>query len=1459
MQAFCYIELELAFQVLRTIYILCFFVLSKCLIFAQQSPSPFCASAPHVCNIDGLMGLTQDLGPGVGNLPPGFCTAFQHTSGWIAFTAQTTDLDFDVIVGTCITGNGIEMEVYDNLGNCNDFQLVSTPCYSNMSSGNTYNFQATGLCPGRSYYLVFDGNGDSSCNFSVVVNSGSTGPYMFDEEVDGLTAICEGTQAQYMAGDCDPGLTWTVIGGTIDEINDLGPLVTWDTPGMGQVCIEYTNECSPTVQDCLDVNVGAMPPAVTDGPHLICQDDAYLYPGDGLLYGVGMHDITFITALNCDSLVTLVIEEEAISMVNIQETLCFPDCYTTYDGQSFCNWGTHTIYLNSQVGPLFCDSIVELDLNILQAEAFIGSNGILDCDNPVITLDGTISLALGDGNITYEWYNEDGDLLSEDGEFDISDGGTYTLVVTITALDGTFCTDMTDITVPVNSDAPDLESTDQPSICLGDTLDLLSIDITDNNNTNPSFEYYSNLPASAGTLLGSTLVSPQSTTTYYIVGSTADCEDILNIEVIVDPGPQLIPDSLGVCPGGDLILNDILLNFQAGLNPNISYHNASPADATNQINGSLSMIQSDTSIYIIATDAGCSAEWEIPIYLQAIPDNSFSMDSITCVNTPIDIIYNGASAVDSFLWNTTNAQGMAGNGPGPHNISWDQEGMYTITLETFLNTCPSGIYDLEVEVVPPLAAPLISCFTVDDSLFFNWITDAAVDQYLVSTVFGAAGTQSNDSTYYVSGLMPGDSIEIQISLLTDGPCPDLIITEDCIVSDCPGLPFTIDPNNDLGPFCSEDASMINLIDYIVGDDPDGETYWFGPGLVDSTMSIISPAQLGAGDHNYRARHVVGACFYEDLFSIRVIENPTAGFIADSPICITDSAWVNYTGQAGPASILFWDLDGADIIAGPSGKDPFALQWSDTGSHVLTLWLDNQSCYSDTQSVVVEVDPLIQPPELICNSTTEAVTFQWNNDPNIAGFDISQLNGSPGTLLNDTTYQVTGLGMGDTIYIELTSLSANACADSTLSFSCATSDCEAIQVDIQDIAPICWSADLDLISLDAFISGNTSPGGALSWDSPFISDSTNANFDAALAGAGTWNVIASYREGDCSYHDSISVRLLAAPIVDAGIDRWLTCADSLANIGSGTPIAGNSYDWIGPVSDPDQLNTSTMQPGMYILTVRDTAQCRSSDTVWVNLETNEIYGAELLTDDLLCDEPEGSLQILNILGGPSPHQVLINGNLIDPILPVDNLLPGVYQIEISDNNTCVWDTTITIEQFLGPDIEIGPDITVYQGQWAEVKSSSDAEIAQYTWLADNISMICPTCSTYFVQPDSSTYVFVEIVDEYGCSQWDSLFITVLPQEQIYIPNAFSPNGDGVNEILAVYGSADQALVRSFQIFNRWGAVVFEATDFAPGDISYGWDGTILGQSADPAVYVYKVEIDFNGLGSKVLSGDISLIR
>lgn len=117
--------------------------------------------------------------------------------------------------------------------------------------------------------------------------------------------------------------------------------------------------------------------------------------------------------------------------------------------------------------------------------------------------------------------------------------------------------------------------------------------------------------------------------------------------------------------------------------------------------------------------------------------------------------------------------------------------------------------------------------------------------------------------------------------------------------------------------------------------------------------------------------------------------------------------------------------------------------------------------------------------------------------------------------------------------------------------------------------------------------------------------------------------------------------------------------------------------------------------------------------------------------------------------------------------------------------------------------------------------------------------------------------------FGCDSTIMINLTFQPVvviiNEIYVPSVFSPNGDGINDVLGVFGSAQVDQVNAFRIYDRWGSLVYNFNNFKPGDLSVGWNGTFKTQMLNPGVYVWLADVKFIDGHSEVFTGDVTLVR
>lgn len=290
----------------------------------------------------------------------------------------------------------------------------------------------------------------------------------------------------------------------------------------------------------------------------------------------------------------------------------------------------------------------------------------------------------------------------------------------------------------------------------------------------------------------------------------------------------------------------------------------------------------------------------------------------------------------------------------------------------------------------------------------------------------------------------------------------------------------------------------------------------------------------------------------------------------------------------------------------------------------------------------------------------------------------------------------------------------------------------------------------------------------------------------------------------------------------------------------------AYTWNLGGSSSSQQNPfyviSSDAPFSIWLTVTDYIGC-TDDTV-VNIEPVELLQADFtITPQYLCvGEPITFSD--NSLGNPSDYLWEGPGitGLTNPIVTTTLDQPGTYEVFLYIfNHLCPPDTahqTFTVYDY--PTVNLGPDTAICIDETLLLNAGNPGLYHQ--WHTGD------TSQTYLVtQVPQRVWV---LVDNHGCSSFDTIFVDAACP--FYIPNAFTPNNDGINDIFYIITDGNQEF--QFKIFNRWGQLLFQTND--PNS---GWDGRYQGVPQEMGVYVYSLETVFSNGKRKVRTGNITLIR
>ncbi|WP_207510818.1 gliding motility-associated C-terminal domain-containing protein [Longitalea luteola] len=334
-----------------------------------------------------------------------------------------------------------------------------------------------------------------------------------------------------------------------------------------------------------------------------------------------------------------------------------------------------------------------------------------------------------------------------------------------------------------------------------------------------------------------------------------------------------------------------------------------------------------------------------------------------------------------------------------------------------------------------------------------------------------------------------------------------------------------------------------------------------------------------------------------------------------------------------------------------------------------------------------------------------------------------------------------------------------------------------------------------------------------------------------------------------------------PLADAGPDT-LICPGKPVSLG--TPGAsGFTYAWSPAInlSDPLVAQPVGTPPGpvAYELTVTNAESgCIDKDTM--NITVFQPIAIGVSPDETIC---EGQSVNLHVTGTAveylwSPAQGLSNANIRDPIaIPQQTT---TYRVVGFDGHQCFTDTgfiKVLVNQ--KPRVNVGPDIVQATGtSYTFSPVTANGPIVNWQWSPGN-DLSCTNCATPVAAVKKNVTYYATVTNEHGCVATDSMQIrTFCLNTQVFIPNAFSPDGDGVNDVFMVRGKGI-GQVRSFRIFSRWGELVFERTNFLPNDPAFGWDGRVRGKAGPPEVYVYTADVVCENDLINTYKGNVTLLK
>lgn len=634
-----------------------------------------------------------------------------------------------------------------------------------------------------------------------------------------------------------------------------------------------------------------------------------------------------------------------------------------------------------------------------------------------------------------------------------------------------------------------------------------------------------------------------------------------------------------------------------------------------------------------------------------------------------------------------------------------------------------------------------------------------------------------------------------ITYSVGGACPDTKTTN-VVVNN--SFDATISP---VTPFCESNAA-VNL----TAVDPGGT--WSGTGITDPAAGTFDPAVATAGTWTITYT-IPGACGSTDTEDVMVIADADATISATGPYCDIDPA------------VSMMGVDPGGTWSGTGVTDPamgtFDPGVAGPGTHTITYTISGACGDVDTEDIIVsaQMDATITPVGPYCemdpviNMTAVDGGGTWSGmgitDPAMGTFNPSVAG--PG--MHTITYDITG-ACGD---LQTYDVTVNQNMDAT----------------ITAVGPYCvGEPSVNLIAVD----------GGGTWSGTGITDPAIGTFDPGTAGVGNWTITYNI-PGMCG--DVQTTEIDVIPNLDPSITPiGPYCVDATSvNMTAATP--GGVWTGMGITSgtagtfDPATAGVGT---STVIYTIPGGCGAADTTTVLINplpvvsFTADQTSGCEPLLVNF-TNTTVGSVDCFWDFGAA--------GTSIDCAGPAMSFSPGAYDVSltITDANGCIntMNSPGMINSYAYPTagFTFGPQPTTVINPTIEFLNTSSGG-ATYVWDFAGLDQSNGYDASYTF-PDTGVYnVELLVTSAEGCSDSITYPVLIGPELLVFVPNAFSPDGDGRNDIFlpSVQGHIDGSY--KLLVFDRWGSVVFESQQ-----TNNGWDGMVGNRMATNDVFVWTIVV------------------
>ena len=629
---------------------------------------------------------------------------------------------------------------------------------------------------------------------------------------------------------------------------------------------------------------------------------------------------------------------------------------------------------------------------------------------------------------------------------------------------------------------------------------------------------------------------------------------------------------------------------------------------------------------------------------------------------------------------------------------------------------------------------------------------------------------------------------------------------------------------------------------------------FGDG---SVSTIFSPSHLYTYPGVYPVKLMligIGGCT-DTLTRNITISGPTGKMKYDSlPYCYPVAT--QFSAETNGAILFTWDFGDGNTISTAANSVSHIY---DTGWYTPRMILaDSVGCQvlikgKDTIKVTAITANAIAVGNPACDSSLVLFTDLTFSQDEITHhyWDFGDGNTADQSMISHS-YRMPG-----SYNAKLIAVNKSGCRD-TLDLPQPISVIGTPQISIAGDSLICANSNLSLTGQNA-----VSDTSSISWTWNFSDGTTNTgspNVDITFtnAGAYTASLIAVNSSGckDTAYQN---IKVNNPPVVTAGSDTAI-CENTTYLLNAN---GASTYTWTGnnlSCTDCATTMATPSQSTLYTVTGKDAIGCTNTDTV--NVRVVMVTNVDVQsTGDTLCIGQTAKLSATGALTYKwYPSDFLDSTNISTPTFTASSETSILYHVVGHGENDCYIDTgTVSVKVYPVPQMQIVNDqLTLNVGTAVKLETTSSPDVTTWTWQPAQ-GLDNPTAQSPMASPKETTKYTCLASNGGSCISRDEIVVSVVCKNtNVFIPNTFSPNSDGVNDLFYPRGIGLFA-VKSFRIFNRWGQMIFDKYNANPNSSADGWDGTYKGNLQTSDVYIYIIEVQCENGVIIPVKGNISLLR